>query len=97
MPGKSVPAGIRGLGALIRPDLVIAAGKIEVPAVRPGMAEHPVQDHPDPQGPGLLAKRFKVLQGTEGRVHHVIPGVVLVVGAGPEDGVQVGSDAKVFR
>ncbi len=78
---------------------LIAAVKVEILAVRPGVAEHAVQHHMDAQPARLGAQVFKVLFGAQHRVHLlVVARVVAVVGAAFENGVQVqNGDPEAFE
>ena len=87
---EAVPLGVGGIGAVVRAAGAVAAVPVEVDAVRAGVGEHAVQDHPNAPLPRRLAQGPEVLLRAEGRVDHaIIAGVVLVVAAGLEDGVEV--------
>ena len=85
-----VPAIIRGIRSLPGPRLPIGPFPVEVPAVRSGVAEHPVQDDPHPMAPCFPAQGPEgLLRAQEGIDGFVVPGIVPVVAPGLENGVQV--------
>ena len=85
-----VPAVVRGILALPRADVRVAARCGEIAAVVAGVAEHAVQQDLDPKLMRLAAQGGKVGVRPQQRVHvQVVRRVVTVVGMGLKDGVQI--------
>ena len=58
---EAIPFVIGGVLALAGAHRIIVAQSIEIPAVRPGVAEHPVQDDADVQLPGRIHQGLKAV------------------------------------
>ena len=87
---EPVPAVIGTAAAGIRSRLRVVAEPVEIDAVVAGVAEHAVQQDPDPGGLCLPAQPGKTLLVAEARVDlQIVGGVVLVVAGGQEDGIEV--------
>ena len=87
---EMVPLVIGRSGSLPGAQALIGPGPVEVPAVGPGVAEHPVQEDPHPMAPCFPAQDpegfFRTQEGIDGLV---VPSIVPVVAPGLENGVQV--------
>ena len=87
---EGIPPGVGGGDRLVSAQAVVPALDVEVTAVRPGMGKHAVQHHPDAQFFRRPAQGGKIrLVAKAGVYRHVVPGIVLMVGPGPENGVEV--------
>ena len=85
-----VPAAVGAVGVVVGPALAVAALPVEVEAVRPGVAEHAVQNDADALFLRLPAEQGELLVGAQQGVGvQIVGGVVAVVRVGLEDGVQV--------
>ena len=87
---EAVPGGVRRVLGLIGAHGVVEAVAVEVDAVVPRVGEDAVQHHADAVCARRAAQADEVLVRAEGRVHvRVVARVVLVVGLGVKDRVQV--------
>ena len=87
---EPVPAGVGRILFGIGAYAAVAAVAVKIHAVGPGMGEHAVQKDADAQLFRLDAEGDEVFLCAEGRVDlHIAAGIVFMVGARLEDGVEV--------
>ena len=87
---KGIPAVVRGILAVAGAGAGEGMFPVEIYAIRAGMGEHAVQNHPNAEFLPLRAQGGKVGLRAEGGVDlEIIRGVVFMIGGGEEHRVQI--------